>query len=150
MHGGELPKFSENLKEYWKFDTPRNCNGSFRNIKICKNDYIKNAPEKPVEYSSRKLPSSRKYEVAPKPNEVEHMSCTPSKDFMKDSRWTNYHSNFMQKYTSVDKPEYSSFTPDIKKRSTSSKTPKNLIIKRMLQKGAYSPVKDQFMSTGFN
>ena len=149
VHGKELPKFSENLKEYWQ---PKNCPSSQSSSKkIFKNPLEKNIfHESEFENSDRKSGINKAYqEIVLKPNQIEQIPGSPSKEYMKNSRWTNYHYNFIQKTMNEAVKESKSFTPDIKTKTKPVKSPKSLIIQRMLKKGNFSPVKDKFRSTGF-
>jgi hypothetical protein len=150
VHGTELPKFSENLKEYWKQPTPSSTKNSFKKLTIISHG---DASEANIGGSSERRVSGWKKEKEEeylKPTQITHAEVVANKEFNRNSRWTNYHYVFMQKSgNEVEKSMAKSTTPDVKKGSKMSSTPKSLIVDRMLRRGNYSPAKEIFRSTGF-
>lgn len=160
VHGKELPKFAENLREYWKVKTPSETSRDSR-----KKLFLIRKPE---EVDAFDLSESFKSEcknhtrkrIAPlkmcndttmKPNQIEPGEIDLNKKFMKNSRWTGYHYVFLQKgQGDFEKNISKSITPDVSKTAKEIKTPKSLIVQRMMKKGGFSPGKDQLRSTGFS
>ena len=169
VHGIELPRFSDNMKEYWKAGTPSKSNQqSLKKLVIVnarKNNEIntsvewdKSRTENLTEFSRafgkppQKIKSlSGESDITPKPTQTEHSETSPNKDHMRNSRWTDYHYNFIQKngVNLVEKSVSKSVAQELKQKAKEVKTPKALIALRMANRGNYSPLKDQFRSTGF-
>ena len=149
LHGVELPKFNDNLKEYWNYNPGlKSSYSSAKKLTILNQD--KSSEE---QYSNRdkKIKIQRKNENYHKPNEVEPGDANVEKAFCRNNRWTNYHYKFLQKEAieEVEKIVVKSSTPEDFSKSKVIKTPRSLIIQRMQKKGSFSPGKDQFRSTGF-
>lgn len=146
MHGKELPKFADNLKEYWKATNPsKSSQSSFKKIELVEKinkplqetpDPTQNKFSKNNEYSSSRTQASE-------------VSIT--KDYMKNSRWTTYHYNFIGKTpTNTSKTREKSKNPHKPQAAKDSKQQKPLIVHRLIHKKTFSPIKDQLRSTGFS
>lgn len=170
LHGVELPRFSDNLKEYWKASTPSKSsqNSVKKFLIINKHNEKDSAAEQDTSRTENISEFSRAFgrspqkinrksvesNIKPKPTQIEHLEAPPSREHNKNARWTNYHYNFIHKpgMNSVEKTESKSITPEYSQKSRDSKdskASKSLIATRMANRGNYSPGKDQFRSTGF-
>ena len=146
LHGAELPKFSENLKEYWKGDKMLSAQSSSNKLTIVKKEDTGSQDK-----NNQKTYKIKKPENFEKPNEVEFIDSLPSKDFYRNSRWTGYHYNFIKKPNETGERRVTkSTTPEMQSKHRNAKTPKSLISDRMGKKGSNSPSKSLFRSTGFN
>ena len=90
-------------------------------------------------------------DIVCKPTQVEHIIVSHSKEHMRNSRWTNYHSNFIKRNENpvIEKLETKSSINETKQTSKEIETAKSFIVQRMQNRGNCSPIKDQFRSTGF-
>jgi hypothetical protein len=141
LHGAELPKFSENLQEYWKNNETKSSNSSCHKLTIVKQEQNE---------STRKGFLVKKVEKFEKPNEIGFWDNQVSKEHCRNSRWTGYHYNFIKKSEEVEERTLTkSTTPEIRKKSRNIKTPKSFITERMNKKNSVSPSKSVFRSTGF-
>lgn len=149
LHGVELPKFYENLKEYWNYNSGlKSSYSSVKKLTILNQE--KNSGEQ-YSHRNKKITIQKKHENFNKPNEIEPGEVNAEKAYCRNNRWTNYHYKFLQKETieEVEKTVNKSLTPENVGKSKVMKTPRSLIAQRMQKKGSFSPGKDQFRSTGF-
>lgn len=153
VHGIDLPRFSDNLKEYWKASTPvQTRQSSVKKLQIIKKPCDPIPLTSRSDFANEKKTGKAKAEkpLMLKPTQIEHSEPSPNKDHMRNSRWTNYHYNFIRKDPVSDTIYTKSTTPDVKTKLLEVKTPKSLIVKRMQNRGNFSPVKDILRSTGFS
>ena len=159
VHKQELPKFSDNLKEYWNAKTPdASCQASSKKLYIVNNYKLPeinsesyNYKEKTEKSRKNKFEKELDKELIIKTSQNESGSTSPSKDYMRNSRWTNYHHNFIQKTPcEIEKSVSKHLNNERKQKVKDFKTAKSLIVQRMLRRGNFSPVRDQFRSTGFS
>lgn len=149
VHGAELPKFNENLREYWKVNPGlKTAHCSAKKLTILNHD--KNMEDEYLNKNKRII-IQKKRENFNKPNEIEFSGVTSEKEHCRNNRWTDYHYNFYKKEASDEgeKEVNRSCTADSTSKSRQVKTPRSLMAQRMQKKGGFSPGKDQFRSTGF-
>ena len=145
LHGAELPKFSDHLKEFWTGVKMLSSESSSNKITIVKPDL-----------SSKKafvIKKADKSETVEKPNQLEPPGSSPARDFFRNSRWTEYHHNFFKKsHETSERTVKQSVTPEVQRISRVIKTPKSFLASKAgkAKKASNSPCKSLLRSTGFN
>lgn len=146
LHGAELPKFSENFKEFWTGVKMLSSESSSNKITI-----IKKEDKNQHEQSIKKTFIIKKSETFEKPTEIEFSESKPTKDFFRNSRWTEYHHHFLKKPEDYNPAKIKkSTTPEIQRKNRILKTPKSFLADKANKKNSMSPCRSLLRSTGFN